>query len=52
MKHCIVHRWSCWSVEILECPYDLIEVIELKQRYCRRCPAVDEREEILACESS
>lgn len=51
-KPCAVHRWSSWSSEILECPDGAIEVVELRQRYCKRCGVMDEREEVLACGSS
>lgn len=52
-RPCIVHRWTCWTVEILECPDPfVIEVFELHTRLCKRCGTQDEREVILSCESS
>ncbi|WP_167367998.1 hypothetical protein [Streptomyces agglomeratus] len=42
------HFWSSWSRELLECPGGELVVVELRQRYCRKCNATDATEEVLS----
>ncbi|MBA2951460.1 hypothetical protein [Streptomyces himalayensis] len=47
------HWWSMWwPVRIVECPDGEPVVIEVWQRHCRLCRALDEAEVVLSCASS